>query len=214
MMVNIYYSHVTRQLASYEYERYLERIPKPMHQRITRYKHWQDRQTGLFSRLLLIKGLADFGIQPTALYDLKYTNHKRPYLDNGVDFNISHSGDWVLCAISDTHQVGVDIEQVRSVPLSDFEHMLSTTEKQQIEATLNPYQVFYDLWTRKEAVAKAEGSGLMLSLHDINLDDDKAHYRGNTWFLKKIPVASDYSAHLAMNVSINEPPTLHKVTFN
>lgn len=213
-MVNIYYSHVTRQLSSCDYERYLEQIPRTMHQRITRYQRWQDRQTGLFSRLLLIKGLEAFAIQPAALHDLKYTNYKRPYLDKGIDFNISHSGDWVLCALSDTHQVGIDIEQVRSVLIADFEHVLSTAEKQQIEAAPNPYRFFYDLWTRKEAVAKAEGSGLLLPFQDINLDKDKARCRGNTWFLKKLPIAPDYSAHLAINALADEQPSLHKITFN
>jgi 4'-phosphopantetheinyl transferase len=72
----------------------------------------------------------------------------KPSLANGaVHFNLSHSGDLAVIAVSD-HEIGVDVEQIRD----DFDY-------ESIAPAANRDE-FYREWTRKEARLKARGLGL------------------------------------------------------
>lgn len=178
-------------------------MPRNLHGRITRYQRWEDCQAGLISRLLLLEGLKEFGICATELSHLKHDSNRRPYLDGPLDFNLSHSGGWVICSISDTHRVGVDVEKVRPVLLDDFRQVISRTEQEMIKAESEPYRVFYDLWTRKEAVAKADGRGLFLPFTEIALHHGGANVQGCQWYTCKIAIPDDHAAYLATNKPVD-----------
>lgn len=85
------------------------------------------------------------GEEPTAI-ELREGEHGKPRLalpDGGLRFNLSHSGDLALVAVSATLEVGVDVERIGARPAA-----------------------FYAEWTRSEAVAKCHGSGLGAPLPD------------------------------------------------
>jgi len=93
-----------------------------------------------------------------------------PALD--VQFNLSHSGSYGAIALADrAAEVGVDIEEM--APLPSYEELasiyLSRDEGERIAALASPLRrrAFYRLWTIKEAVAKAQGAGVSLSLREI-----------------------------------------------
>jgi 4'-phosphopantetheinyl transferase len=89
--------------------------------------------------------------------------HGRPRLPGtGLAASISHSGDRVAVALSDTAAVGVDVEQVRPVGIEQLAgHVLG---EQEAAATLAE---FFCYWTRKEAVVKATGDGLRMALPKV-----------------------------------------------
>ncbi|HKD82306.1 MAG TPA: 4'-phosphopantetheinyl transferase superfamily protein [Candidatus Angelobacter sp.] len=104
----------------------------------------------------------------------QYTSHGKPYIENcGIEFNISHSGNWVLFAFSRSAEVGVDIEQMR--PLPDMrevaKHHFAASEFNQWEATaeLKRLEAFYQCWTRKESFIKAIGEGLSCPLDSFEV---------------------------------------------
>jgi 4'-phosphopantetheinyl transferase len=86
-----------------------------------------------------------------------------PSLAPRLEFNLSHSQDLMLCAVSRS-PVGVDLEQLR--PLTDLEPLtqrfFATEESQQICALpiAARSQAFFQYWTGKEAILKAAGTGL------------------------------------------------------
>lgn len=95
--------------------------------------------------------------------------HGRPTLadsDNGqhqVDFNISHSGDVLLLGITTGGRIGVDVEAWVSDASADRSPLwdtLSEREADWVAAHDDAYAAFVRLWTRKEAVVKALGTGL------------------------------------------------------
>lgn len=108
-------------------------------------------------RLLLRHALARAGLPPD-LEPSRLPNGK-PHLP-GLHFNLSHSGAWAVCAISDG-PVGVDLERER--PLRrPVEQKLTAAEQAQL-SMLDPSQrqsAFFDLWVLKEAVLKQTGDGL------------------------------------------------------
>ena len=90
-----------------------------------------------------------------------------------LNFNLSHTNSIGLLAIATGLAVGVDIEEVRPVACGTVEQYFSAQE-QSCLATLtgaNWLEGFYNCWTRKEAILKAEGIGLNVRLgaFDVSL---------------------------------------------
>lgn len=102
--------------------------------------------------------------------DLKfrYGPNGKPYLqDHPFYFNLSHSGEYVFCAISD-REVGVDIQQYRPVDESRLARRFFSVEEQKaLTRCLDSEErrkLFYRLWTRKEAYGKLTGEGITASM--------------------------------------------------
>ena len=102
------------------------------------------------------------GIEPSEVVIATGTNRK-PYFQNNPDvqFNVSHSGDWVVLAFS-SFPVGVDCEQLD--PNFNFTDILDSyfnqVERNFIVNSALPVRSFYQLWTRKEAFLKLIGVGI------------------------------------------------------
>mgnify|MGYP001764781375 CR=1 FL=1 len=80
-----------------------------------------------------------------------------------VDFNISHSGDVLLLGITTSGRIGVDVEawvSDHSADRSPLWETLSEREAEWVASHTDAYAAFVRLWTRKEAVVKALGTGL------------------------------------------------------
>ena len=125
-------------------------------------------QIELFSVTQLLNRLeiCPFVVEFTYVYS---TKGKPQFADNlggncGFPFfNLSHSGKYVCCAVSD-EEVGVDIQQM--IPLRNFrvaERFFSEREQKALaacEERQRREQWFYELWVKKEAYAKLTGEGI------------------------------------------------------
>ncbi len=104
-----------------------------------------------------------------------YSAHRKPSLglDTNIHFNLSHSQEMVLYAFTRGRELGVDIEWINAQFVTDdvAKHYFSPFEY----AALNKlpeairHEVFFSIWTRKEAYIKAHGEGLSLPLHDFEV---------------------------------------------
>jgi 4'-phosphopantetheinyl transferase len=91
----------------------------------------------------------------------------KPELASGaVRFNMSHSNDLVVCAISGGCHVGIDVERVRPGVDRDVAKCFSPRGLQILEALPQParWRTFFQGWTRMEACCKAFGEGLDVGL--------------------------------------------------
>ncbi|MBX7149037.1 4'-phosphopantetheinyl transferase superfamily protein [bacterium] len=80
-----------------------------------------------------------------------------------LHFNISHSGNLALLAISLNQPLGVDVEKMRKVSVGKIaERYFSKKECEFIQnlPKANQTNSFFTLWTQKEAIVKAKGVGL------------------------------------------------------
>ena len=83
-------------------------------------------------------------------------------LSEDVNFNISHSKGAVVF-IKDKIPIGIDIEKIRPVEDSLIEYISSKEEREYIKSDIN----FYEIWTNKESLTKAIGTGIKTKIKDI-----------------------------------------------
>lgn len=195
-MIRVLYSKHTQPLTQAVLDHYATTIFFDNHLKVNHYLRWQDVQAHLMGRLLLMKGLQTLGISEHDLPPLQYSDFQRPYFDLDVDFSIAHSGDYVLCAVSDSMTIGVDIERIRPIALAEMQLSFSEKEWEEITKSQNPNRQLFDHWTRKEAVAKADGRGMSVA-HEIELLDAQARVENVTWYLRKLVIDEGYCAYVA-----------------
>lgn len=107
-----------------------------------------------------------------------YGEHGKPILTetsvvNPLSFNLSHSHELVLYAISHQQEIGVDVEYIRPICQVEqlAEHCFSEREKV-IFHQLHPSQklaAFFNCWTSKEAYLKATGYGLVFPMDQLDI---------------------------------------------
>jgi len=128
-----------------------------------------------------------------------------------LHFNLSHSGDLALVAVSQDRHVGVDVELVtqESCDLAVANHLFSPNETE----TLNllggesRMRTFFRYWTHKEAYLKGRGEGLSLPLSEVDVSElttttaailTLADETGRMWSIQAVMAAEQYEAAVAV----------------
>lgn len=183
-------------------------------ERRDRYRHEQARLSFVRVRIALRLLLARYLQRTPAEIRLEMSDKGKPLLAGpesslGLNFNVSHSGDWGLLAFGLNADVGVDVEQHRAsiqqrgiaqrcFSPAEFEWWASLP---QAERTAG----FYRFWCCKEAFAKATGLGLGIGLENIALDFSPTaclrsippgHGEVGDWHLLELTVAGPHQAAL------------------
>ena len=139
------------------------------------YKHAFGQYACLKSYLLLQDLLREhYGIEGDLLFT--YNEYGKPELGmnaaNGVGyaikphFSISHCKQAIAVAVADT-PIGIDIETLRHPSESLIEKTMSAQEQKMIAAAVSPDAMFTALWTKKEAVLKCKGTGIIDDLQSV-----------------------------------------------
>jgi len=117
-----------------------------------------------------------FGIAPllVPLTENAFGKPESEFAGQRIFFNVTHTKRNVLIAIATEGQIGVDVEHID--PLMDVTEVASLAftqdERDRLVSTVPQEEsrtAFYRCWTRKEAVAKADGRGLSLDLCKISI---------------------------------------------
>ncbi|WP_408955078.1 4'-phosphopantetheinyl transferase family protein [Natroniella sp. ANB-PHB2] len=97
-------------------------------------------------------------------------SYGKPFLKDHNDFyfNLSHSGEWVVCAINE-NEVGIDIQKIEAIDLNLVNNFFSKREYESLIKQEDRQSYFYKLWTLKESYIKAIGKGLSKPLDDFTI---------------------------------------------
>jgi 4'-phosphopantetheinyl transferase len=158
-----------------EFERLLTVLSRDELDRVNRIADERIRRRYVVGRAVLRRLLGERLATPPAELRFDYNEGGKPALEcEDVNFNLSHSGDLALIAISNGAAVGVDVEQLRPQPRLDqlARRVLTVGERELLEqarAEGAGARWFLQCWTAKEAVAKAFGFGLALAPNRINV---------------------------------------------
>lgn len=144
-----------------------------------RFHRISDRQRYIFSHVMSRIILSEYiGCKPgDVIYKRK--DFGKPEIDGinrSIKFNLSHSENIILLAVSEKHEVGVDVEFIRELTNMDslFEFTLTNDERRYINefSTDQKIKIFYRLWTLKESLVKGLGEGLSIPLNTISVLSD------------------------------------------
>ena len=127
-----------------------------------------------------------------------------------VSFNFTHSGGRALLAVSDSGDVGVDLEchDRKTDVLSLAGNYFTASEHAAILAAEDKRCAFFDFWTSKEAVLKAHGMGLGIALDAFSVPTPVAEQVGHVesldlsqidsgWFVRPLSCDAGWSAAVA-----------------
>lgn len=167
--------------------------------RTDRYRQHADRVRFSCTRRALRRLLAErLDMAPDSV-PLTTGEYGKPMLDGFAwQFNLSHAGPHALIALSESAPVGVDIERIDVTrPLASMAAQFFTAREQ--AACAGQPEQFYRLWSAKEAVLKASGSGIRGDLPAIvEQDGQLAVVREPLTRLWEIEAPPGYAAALAM----------------
>lgn len=130
--------------------------------RAARFRFERDRISFVARRVFLREILGKYaGADPRAI-EFEHNEFGKPSVKNGpLHFSASHSDGLAVIAISHRRPVGIDVERISPIDYRLLaEHFFSPAEASRIY----DLESFYGLWTRKEAVLKALGTGLSCGL--------------------------------------------------
>ena len=108
-----------------------------------------------------------------------FNEHDKPFMQNalgerieGIDFSISHCKNAIAVVLSD-RPVGVDVESFRHAEEPLLNRTMNPEEQEEVRTAADPAEAFTRFWTRKEAVLKLRGTGLVDNLHEVltNIED-------------------------------------------
>lgn len=98
--------------------------------------------------------------------------HGKPITD-GMEFNLSHSGDIAVCAVSDK-PVGIDIEAVREIRPDAAKRFASAEE---LEYIGGDQRRLFEIWTLKEAYFKCVGTGIGSDIKSVTFTVNGGYIR-------------------------------------
>ena len=96
---------------------------------------------------------------PIEWQKMEYNEQGKPFLPDGPFFSISHCKAGIAVAV-DEQPIGIDIESIRHAEEDLIERTMNEEEQRMIRSAAQPDRMFTRLWTQKEAVVKAEGTGI------------------------------------------------------
>jgi len=202
-MTQIFYTYISEENHQYLVKKYLNDFPDDFQKKVLAYKRWQDAQLSLLGRLLLRTGLHNKN-KNYINKAISYTGYKKPFLiDCSVKFNISHAGEIVVCVLSESTDIGVDIEILTDISIEDYESHMTKRELDIIKKEVDNKAAFFDYWTQKEAVIKANGKGLSIPLKSFEIIDNKTVIDKESFFVKKIHLDQNYRCHIAFKNTLD-----------
>lgn len=165
-----------------------------------RYVREADRKRYIADKYFLRSLLSGITSVPAREIEFNYTADKKPFV-NGVEFNVSHSGNYVLTAIG-SQVVGIDIE-LQNLDF-EFESLLPNNfSGDEIVFIDGKAMNFYQLWTRKEALLKATGEGITNNLDKVPCLNPKVSRNKIMYELNSFNIDDNYIACLATPVTEN-----------
>lgn len=192
--------------------KYLSMLDAAEKARAERFYFDKDREHFILSHGVMREMLSGYlQCNPRAI-EYAFNEHRKPFIKNTVlQFNLSHSHDMAVLAVTKNTEVGVDIEyQQRDRSTLDiakrfyspleYKNLIALPEAQQTQA-------FFNIWSRKEAFIKALGRGLSYPLDQFSvsckeeaalLELQEAPAQIPQWQLNSFHIAPDYAGAWAL----------------
>ncbi len=205
--MELYLVDISCRLEKIKYNYLCRFVEKSTKERLSKFVFYDDALRTLLGELLVKKLFCEklgYGFDR-----IKWSRgeYGKPFIMPGTHlFNISHSGDYVVCVI-DNSEVGVDIEKIKKIDFEIAKRFFNEMEHNFLSSldTLNKLPAFYRLWTMKESYIKALGKGLSKKLNSFSVIGglecsqvlEKNEYSG--WYVYNVDILKDYKISVCSN---------------
>lgn len=181
------------------------------------FVHERDRNRYVIARGILRELLGHYlGMAPEQVF-LSYGAYGKPHLGDslagsGLQFNLSHAANLAVYAFANRTQVGIDIEPLNKGLAWRQLAPIVFSAREQAELAEIPEdekaEAFLRGWTRKEAIVKGCGTGLLLDLNAFDVPLGRlenpspvqlSNKQAEVWWLCPIDPIADFVAALTVN---------------
>ena len=176
--IRVYIADISALKETSVFERFLGQVPEYRQKKAMSFKFPKGKMQSLGVGLLLQMACRDAGFDGADNH-IAYGENGKPYLVDfpDVHFNLSHSGERVMCVIS-PFEVGCDVEMIKGDRGKLAERFFKPEESAWIKhfETLDAQsEAFYRLWTLKECYMKVTGRGLSLmpDMFALHVDENE-----------------------------------------
>jgi len=184
--VNVYI--LSNSLVKKNFDSLLDYVDISKKEKALKYVQEKDKLLSLGSSYLVKHYLKD--------KEIKETKTGKPYIEGGPYFNVSHSNEYSVLAITHSNEVGVDIEYIDERKLKAIRGTLNDVESKEVDPS-----ILFRMWSNKESLIKCVGS----SLSDIKKVPGlplvgKKNFDGESFYSKSL-VYKGYSLSLSLKNS-------------
>ena len=175
-MITVYYAKVFPFLEKDAFLRYLNKVEEGRRKKLQRMKDLGSRNRTLAAGCLLHDALCErlgLPMQTEGAFEIGYEKEGKPYLikEPEVCFNLSHSGEYVSCAVADT-TVGVDIQKKVPAKSKIAERFFTDADNRKLSVCgeAEREELFFRMWSIRESFLKFTGKGLGQGMDSFEID--------------------------------------------
>lgn len=134
-------------------------------ERANKFKFFKDQEQFIITRGILRQLLSNYLKRPPQSLEIMYGLWGKPCLpqEESLLFNLSHSGDYALYAVTRNQEVGIDLEYIdNTLPLEEMGLYIFSETELTAWKFLEPEEKvnsFFTRWVSMEAYLKALGKG-------------------------------------------------------
>lgn len=138
--------------------------------------------------------------RPFPVVGLRHTTQGQPYLPGGgMSCSFSHAEGLSVLACAPTGRIGVDLANVADAAFAIQLDASFFTPVEQLALSQRRFTLL-QLWTRKEAVLKAVGSGLLLAPAQAEVSALTCSLLGRTYLLHSMKFLAEYELSFAVEI--------------
>jgi 4'-phosphopantetheinyl transferase len=182
------------------YYQFLKYVSNERKEKILRFNRFENSLRSLLGSMLIRYSIVRrLGVKNKDI-EIYTDEYGKPFINvDNVYFNVSHSNEYVICAIG-RNQVGIDIEFIKERDYDIVKYYFSEKEYSLFKKVKKEKQLnyLYKMWTYKESYIKILGKGFRIKLNSFiidMIDNNNAKILGNNKYsLKQLNVDTKYSA--------------------
>lgn len=198
-IIQVYATRIEEQWPEGEFDRLMKIIPADLQERVMKESGWENQYGSLARKLMLWHGMKEMGHDIDHLFeDLQFSKTGKPYIAGAPHFSLANDGAVAVCALSETSILGIDLERLKPINLTDYREKMTFLEWREIYSHVIPLRRFYEFWTIKESVIKADGELEFNDLKEIYIQPDVAFCNAKYWYIN--PVEIEYYGYLSFMV--------------
>ena len=190
-------------------DKFRQFLTTPEHQRADKFINPTHGDRWIVARGYLRQILSQYLDRTPAKIGFTYSQHGKPAIeDTQIQFNLSHSRDRAVYAISARSPVGIDVEYIHPLPAADLVDRFFSPAEQGIFHNLpidTQQAAFFHAWVQKEAYLKACGTGLSTPLDKIEVSIDPSTPAAiisapvaGIWQIQKLDISPEYASAIVV----------------